>query len=63
VNAKHDGTITTKVYSDKLVTQIGSDLVYTATGASVSTIYGIVLSPSSYNQGTSLDDYSATPQY
>ena len=63
VNAKHDGTITTKVYSDKLVTQIGSDLIYTATGASVSTIYGIVLSPSSYNQGTSLDDYSATPQY
>ena len=52
--------ITAKAYSDSnLVTQIGSDLVYTATGATVTTQYGIGVSPSSYNQsaiiGTSIE--------
>lgn len=52
--------ITAKAYSDNnLVTQIGSDLVYTATGATVNTTYGIAISPSAYNQsaiiGTSVD--------
>jgi len=60
---QNNKNIDIKVYSDNLVTQVGSDLVYTATGATVSTTYGIVLSPSSYNQGNSLDDYSATPNY
>jgi hypothetical protein len=43
--------ITTKAYSDNnYVTQIGSDLVYTATGAVVSTQFGIAISPSAYDQ-------------
>jgi len=42
--------ITVKGYSDtNLTTQVGSDLVYTATGAAVTTEYGIVLTPSGYN--------------
>lgn len=52
--------ITARAYSDtNFVTQIGSDLVYTATGATVTSKYGIAVSPSSYNQsaiiGTSLE--------
>jgi hypothetical protein len=52
--------ITAKAYSDtNLVTQIGSDLVYTATGATVTTQYGIGVSPSAYGQsaiiGTSIE--------
>lgn len=42
--------ITARAYSDNLVTQIGTDLVYTATGATVTTQYGIALSPSTSNQ-------------
>ncbi len=52
--------ITAKAYSDdNFVTQIGTDLVYTATGAVVNTVYGLAVSPSAYNQsaiiGTSVD--------
>ena len=52
--------ITAKAYSDtNFVTQIGSDLVYTATGATITTKHGIGVSPSAYNQsaiiGTSVD--------
>jgi hypothetical protein len=52
--------ITARAFSDTdLVTQIGSDLVYTATGATVNTKYGIAVSPSAYNQsaiiGSSVD--------
>lgn len=43
--------ITAKAYSDtNLVTQIGNDLVYTATGAVVGTQFGIAVSPSEYDQ-------------
>lgn len=43
--------ITAKSYSDaNLVSQIGSDLVYTATGATITTRFGIALSNSSYQQ-------------
>lgn len=43
--------ITAKAYSDNnFVTQLGSDLVYTATGATVNTRFGIAISPSSYQQ-------------
>lgn len=53
-------TITARAFSDSsLVTQLGSDLVYTATGATVTTQYGISISPSAYNQsaiiGTSVN--------
>lgn len=52
--------ITAKAYSDtNFVTQIGTDLVHTATGATVNTTYGIAVSPSAYNQsaiiGTSIN--------
>lgn len=49
--------ITTKAYSDTAqVTQIGSDWVYTATGASVTPKYGIVVAPTNYNQGSTIGD-------
>lgn len=45
--------ISTKVYSDSnQVSQIGSDLVYTATGAEVTPKFGLTISPSIYGQGT-----------
>jgi hypothetical protein len=52
--------ITAKAFSDSnFVTQIGSDLVHTATGATINTKYGIAVSPSAYNQsaiiGTSVN--------
>jgi hypothetical protein len=52
--------ITARAFSDtNFVTQIGSDLIHTATGATVNTKYGIGVSPSVYNQsaiiGTSVD--------
>ena len=47
--------ITAKAYSDtNFVTQIGSDLVYTATGATVTTKYGISLAPSTNYQSTTI---------
>jgi hypothetical protein len=53
--------ITARAYSDNnLSTQIGSDLTYTATGATIDTQFGIVVAPSTYAQGASLDDFSAT---
>jgi hypothetical protein len=48
--------ITVSAYSDaNMVTQIGSDLVYTPTGATITPTSGIMISPSSYNQGYSID--------
>lgn len=53
--------ITAKAYSDNsLSTQIDSDLTYTATGASITTNFGIVVAPSSYSQGSSLDNFNIT---
>ena len=49
--------ITVKTYSDtNMVTQIGSDVVYTATGATMPAKFGISVNPSSYNQGYSIDE-------
>ena len=43
--------ITAKAFSDNnFVSQLGSDLVYTATGATVNTKFGIAISPSAYQQ-------------
>ena len=51
--------ITTKAYSDEnLVTQIGNDLVYTATGAVLDQRFGLVVMPSAYTQGYSVDEIS-----
>jgi len=53
--------ITARAYSDNsLSTQIGSDLTYTATGATITTKFGIVVAPSSYSQGNSLDNFNIT---
>ena len=50
-------TITAKAYSDTaMVTQIGSDLIYNATGVNIVANYGIVVSPSSYNEDKSLGE-------
>lgn len=48
--------ITVSAYSDtSQVTQIGSDLVYTPTGVTVTPAFGLTVIPSSYNQGYSTD--------
>jgi hypothetical protein len=45
--------ITVSPYSDEnLVQQVGDNLVYTATGAEITTRFGITISPSDYEQGT-----------
>ena len=52
-------TITAKVYSDEaMLTQIGSDMIYNATGVKINTNYGIIASPSNYNQGNSIKSVS-----
>jgi len=52
--------ITIKPYSNtNLTTQIGSDLTYTATSATIATKFGIVLGPSDYVQGNQLDDFNS----
>lgn len=59
---KTSGTqITTSIYSDAAaVTQIGSDLVYTPTGITITPTYGITIAPSTYNQGYSIDSVEIT---
>ncbi len=48
--------ITASAYSDSSqVTQIGSDLVYTPTGVTITAQHGITIIPSSYNQGYAVD--------
>jgi hypothetical protein len=48
-------TVTAKMYSDSsLITQIGPDMIFNATGVKINTNYGIIASPSSYNQGNSI---------
>jgi hypothetical protein len=50
--------ITVSAYSDdNLTTQIGSDIVYTATGVTVYPSYGITIQPSGQNQGFSFDSF------
>lgn len=47
--------ITAKAFSDtNLVSQLGSDLVYTATGAVVNTTYGISIAPTQYAQSDTI---------
>jgi hypothetical protein len=54
------GAITVKAYSGlNQTTQIGTDITYAA-GAKTSTNFGIIVAPSAYAQGNTLDDYSAT---
>ena len=55
--------ITTKAFSDSsLTSQIDSDFVYTPLGNTITTSYGIVLGPSSYNQGSSVGAVTITKQ-
>lgn len=50
-------TITAKAFSDtSAVTQIGSDLVYNATGVTIVTNQGIIASDSAYNQTLSVEN-------
>jgi hypothetical protein len=51
--------ITVRPYKDiAMTTQIGSDLTYTASSATISKKFGIVLSPSDNIQGSKLDDFN-----
>lgn len=52
--------VTAKAYSDNFTTQIGTDLVYTATGATLTTNYGIVITPSNVSQGNNVDSLTIT---
>ena len=48
---------TIKAYSDtELVTQIGSDLTYTPTGITITPQHGIMIKPSTYSQGNTIDE-------
>ena len=52
-----ESNTTTKIYSDtNLITQIGSDLTYTPTGVTVTPQYGIMVKPSSYLQGNTIEE-------
>lgn len=56
INTSSD-QITVKAYADtNLVSQIGNDIVYNATGAVVTPRFGISVNPSGYNQGYSIDE-------
>lgn len=49
--------LTISAYSDSsMVTQIGSDLVYTPTGVTITPTSGLTIIPSSYNQGYTVDE-------
>ena len=53
--------ITIRPYKEtSMTTQIGTDLTYTATSATMANKFGIVLSPSDQIQGTQLDDFNIT---
>jgi hypothetical protein len=53
--------ITIRPYKEtSMTTQIGSDLTYTATSATIDNKFGIVLSPSDQIQGNQLDDFTIT---
>jgi hypothetical protein len=55
--AKTSATTTIKAYSDtNLSTQIGSDLTYTPTGVAINAKYGIMVKPSTYAQGNTIDE-------
>ena len=55
--AKTSATATIKPYSDaNLSSQIGSDLTYTPTGVAINAKYGIMVRPSSFSQGTTIDE-------
>jgi hypothetical protein len=48
--------ITVSAYSDSsMITQIGSDLVYTPTGVAITPAFGLTVIPSTYNQGYTTD--------
>jgi hypothetical protein len=50
-------SVTITPYSDtSLATQIGSNLTHTATGIAINARYGIMVKPSSYNQGNSIEE-------
>ena len=56
VNTNGD-VITAKAYSDTAMTsQLGSDLVYTATSPTKGPAAGVIKAPSDYNQGSTVDD-------
>ncbi len=60
LRVKTSGTqLTIQAYSDaSLSNQIGSDIVYSPSGAIIETEFGVSIKPSSYNQGYSIDSVS-----
>lgn len=54
-------TVTIRPYKDvSMTTQIGSDLTRTESTATMEAKFGIVLGPSDYVQGSTLDDFNIT---
>jgi hypothetical protein len=52
-------TVTIRPYREvSMTTQIGSDLTSTQATATMETKFGIVLGPSDYVQGSTLDDFN-----
>ena len=53
--------ITAQAFSDAAgTTQIGTDNVYTASSSTQTTKYGIIVTPASYGQGTTLSNVTIT---
>lgn len=53
--------LTISAYSDSsMVTQIGSDLVYTPTGVTVTPVFGLTIIPSTYGQSYTTDEIKIT---
>jgi len=53
--------LTIQSYSDaNHVTKIGSDIIFTPTGVAITPKFGILLKPSSFNQGTAIDGIQIT---
>lgn len=50
--------VAAKAYtSNTYATQLGTDLTTTSPSTPTGTAYGIILAPSSYNQGSTVDDF------
>ena len=52
-------TITVTTYSDSLTTPTDAPITYTSSSTQTATQFGILLSPSQYNQGSTLDNYQS----
>ena len=61
VNISGTGLILRAYSSAAQNTQIGTDITYTATGATTATQHGLLLAPGGFDQGTVVDNLTINP--